>query len=97
MASPQRSGRPWRSFPQRSGIFHRAKICVEVEGLAERDVYAGRAACNGRAHRALQGYVVATDGFYGSLIDQLAGFGGFVGAGFGVSRELRIKPIFFFE
>ena len=63
-------------------ILHRAEVGVEIQSLAQGDVDAGGAAGDGGAGGAFQGDLVAADRFDGGLIDGLAFFRGFVGAGF---------------
>ena len=63
-------------------ILDRANVGVEIEGFAQAVVDAGGAAGDGRTHRALEGDAIAAHGFNGGFGDELAFFGGFVGAGF---------------
>src|SRR6266581_2958859 len=68
----------------KSSVFSRTQIGVEVEGLAQRDVHAGRTAGDGRGHGALQRNTVPAHGFHGCLVD---GFS-LVGRAVGASRDL---------
>lgn len=62
-------------------IFDGANVGVKIEGFAEADVDAGRAAGDGGTHRAFEGDAIAADGLDGRFGDELALFRGFVGAG----------------
>ena len=61
-------------------IFNGADVGVKIEGFAQAHVDAGGSAGDGGAHGAFEGDAITAHGFHGCFGDELALFGGFVGA-----------------
>src|ERR1700722_14824594 len=75
-------------------IFDRAKVGVEIERLAERDVDAGCSTGDRGTHGTLERDFVAADGFEGALVEECTRIGDLVDRAAGcISAGFDLLPI----